>query len=314
MAEEEVEQLEMEDEEEEEEAEPEPEPEASEGESEEEQEGEEGKPSEEEEEETDEDKRSYKLKVFGKERDVTLQEMKRGYQKALAADEKFRQAEKLRQEATQVFEQLVSASDPLEVVEQILSWHLGDPRLAVEQLDQAVRARIERKIEEESLGPEERRIRSAKAEIERKKKELEAERQKQYKTEQEKQRQALLQEFKGVFEKVGLTFNDWTVRTTAQKLLEAQRAGLELSTEEAASEVAREIEDRLREHVESLPEEELAKRYPALRDKIRAANLEKRKRKSATKPVRTSKTTQAARRRPKKKTYSSWAEWRRENL
>lgn len=187
-----------------------------------------------------------KLKINGKERELSYDEILKRAQIQEAADEKFKTAKQKEEEANSLLQEL--RSKPTKALER-----LGFSKAEIKTLLENDLVEI---IEEESLSPEEKATR----ERDRKLKEYEErEKTQKQKEDEERQNQERHKEMARIENdlveaaiKVGLPKNALFAKWTAQKLLNASLNDIPISAEDAASEVLSEFKDVLSEIFDGL--------------------------------------------------------------
>lgn len=173
-------------------------------------------------------KRMFKVKVNGKEQEVTEEELKQGYQTRKASDEKFREAA-MKQKQAEEFINLLR-TNPKKV--------LSDPNLGIDLRKFAEDYLVEQ-MEEEMMDPKEKELREAKRKLE----EIEEEKKRQAREREEAEAAELKERFSsqyqtGIIEALqtsGLPKTEHTVKRMAYYMYQGLKRNYNLAPKDVVS-------------------------------------------------------------------------------
>jgi hypothetical protein len=186
-----------------------------------------------------------KMKINGKERELSLAELKKHASIAQASEEKFTSAKKMREEA----EQIRKAVESGDVVKSLKN--MGK---SPQEIKRMLEDNLLNMIEEENLDPKERELREYR-ERDRLNKEKEEENKKtqekqKYEAEVKKHQQKLESDMIQAVQKSNLPVNAMVFKMIAQEMLSAGENDIEMTVEDAVSRVESQIIDT---YLELLP-------------------------------------------------------------
>lgn len=246
----------------------------------------------------------YKAKIDGEEQEFDVsnpedvEELLKGYQLAVGAGKRFEEAAALRKQAQQ---DTKMAQELLKLLKESPESVLMHPDIGYteEQLQEFAEKVIAKKIEEEQLTPEQKKIKELEVQLEKERKEREqATKQEQelaIKEAQEYYENTFTEEINKVLPKYGLPKSPKTVSQMAQYLITAKEAGADLDFDRAARMVKRDLDLWNKEVYGSLDGEDLVKALnPQVLDKVRKTLLQKAKQQPKTTPAKTVDTASSA--------------------
>lgn len=162
----------------------------------------------------------YKVQIDGKEMEVDETELLKGYQRARAANQRFEEASRMRQQANRLLETL--QKDPLSI--------LTNEKLGI-NFDDIAERHLLRKLEDQMLTPEQRAARDRDAKLKeyetREQERQEQEYQRQFEQAKNTARQDYERRFIEVLDKVNVPKTADTVSRMARYMQEALRRGME---------------------------------------------------------------------------------------
>jgi len=254
--------------------------------------------------------RIYKAKIDGEEQEFDVsnpedvEELLKGYQLAVGAGKRFEEAAALRKQAQQ---DTKMASELLKLLKENPESVLTHPDIGYteEQLQEFAEKIIAKKIEEEQLTPEQKKIKDLETQLERERQEREqATKQEQdmaIKEAQEYYENTFTEEIGKVLPKYGLPQSPKTVSQMAQYLITAREAGADLDFDRAARMVKRDLDLWNKEVYGSLDGEQLVKTLnPQVLEKVRETLLKKAKSQPKTTPAKTVETPESSTGAPKR--------------
>lgn len=176
----------------------------------------------------------YKLKIDGQEREVDEKELLRGYSHQQAANKRFQEGQKLRQQAEQFVEMMKDPEKFFEVAQR-----LGhDPRKLSEMY-------LGKQLEEEFMDPKEKEIRDYKAKLQRYEEQERQKEEEQLTRQQEALKAKYAQEYSNQFiqalKETGLPATKPMVAEMAKYISRSAKIGVEMSAKEAANLVLEDI-------------------------------------------------------------------------
>lgn len=250
--------------------------------------------------------RRFKVQVDGKEMEVEEQELLKGYQRARAAQQRFDEAARMRQQTEQFLQSL--QKDPLSV--------LTNPKLGL-NMEQIAEQILLRKLEDQTMTPEQReqRDRNAKlAQYEAQERERqEAEKRQQYEATKENARREYNRQFIDVLGKAGVPPTADTVARMARYLQHGLKQGAEPDLYHVAELVKEDLLAEQARLIDAIPDDQIEQRLtPQAVEKIRKALLKKTETPFSPQPQ---KAAQPPRQDapPRLDEYDFWDEIRRRN-
>lgn len=245
----------------------------------------------------------YELIIDGNKASVDIEELKRGYQRAAAANKRFMEAARLREQAQAERVQIEAFQKQLQ--EDPSKVFMNNPKareIAEKYLADQLRA--------EMMDPKERENLELKQQLE----ELMSEKERAKKTEEEKYLAAMTERFAADYEtriinilsKMDMPKNQITAKLVAQVMQEGVEAGVELGDEEIAELVREQLSTQVVPFLQGWKPEQFDKHYPDMAKSIRKYDLE-RLRAAQSKPKEEQKPSRADDDKPKKK--MSREEW-----
>lgn len=243
-----------------------------------------------------------KVKVDGKEVEVTLDELKKGYSHGRAAAQRMEQATLQMKQAEEFIR--VLKEDPIKV--------LTDPRLGVNARKVAEEYLLAQ-LEEDAMDPRDKELRDTKKRLaekeEAEKRAKEEQEQKRLEAEKAKYREHYQAEIIAALDKSGLPKTEATVKRTAYYLGRAIEKGLDLKAEDVVDMVREDYLNEQKQLVGGLEPEKIMEMFPELADKIRKHAVQSHKKKrEAMMPGRAASQPEAPKRRGSQK--MSKDEWR----
>jgi len=250
--------------------------------------------------------KKYKVKIDGKEVEVTEDELLKGYQSSKSASKRFNEAAKMRKEADQLIEFM--KTQPVQVIEQ-----LGHNfREIAEQY-------LIQKLEEESMDPKDRELLDAKRklqEYEEREKQLAQQReQEEYAKMKSSYEEQIDTQISDTLQKSGLPKTPYTVKRMAQYLSRALENNLELAPNDVVELVRKDYYNDLTSYLGGYDGDKLLEVMPKdVVEKIRKAELAKVKAKTAPTPTKVEevakpKSEDADKKNKKKMSMASFREW-----
>jgi hypothetical protein len=177
-----------------------------------------------------------KVKINDEEREVSLDDLVRTYQKERAATEKFLRAKELNEAVSAKIDEVFSSDDPLQGYANLLSQKYGEDK-AAEMLHQSIMNRFNQHVEEAQLSPEEQENRRLKRENEALRKRQEKRQQDEETAKKSKEEAQALKDFRDqVFTEAkesGLPQNALILQRVAIEMQNSIRNGEEISVKEA---------------------------------------------------------------------------------
>lgn len=215
----------------------------------------------------------FKVKVDGREVEVTQDELLRGYSVNSAAQRRMDEAARIKREADARQQRFEAAKKDPKLARQVLL-----ETLPPEVLNQVAEELIYEQIEQHQMSPEQRRIAELEQELARQAEEREQQAQAAQQQEYEQAFQQNVQEFnKTILEtlqKAKVPATEWTAQRTAAYMAENRRYKLGYSPDQIAAQVADEYQGEMRSYAEAMDGEALlAWLGDKVANKIRKADL-----------------------------------------
>jgi hypothetical protein len=193
----------------------------------------------------------YIIQVDGQSLEVTKEELMKGYQRATAADKRFKEAARVKQEADEAMQQinekgfeaaLKASKDPVKFKEQVETW-------------------LWNQYQRDKMDPKDRELeelRSEKERLEAERKRDEEEKQKrEFDSQTAKQQERYLSQFNDALTKRGIQPEPEIIQGVAGILLEAVKLNYDLSVEDAVDVYMEKTNSSIEKYLKSLDVEKL---------------------------------------------------------